>query len=172
MTTQEVTKMATQTTPVHSRSDAEAIAFLGEVCAIRLTSGQTGGAVGVIEHLLPHGLATPLHLHAREHELFYVLEGQITVWTDGERNEATTGDVVWLPRGGAHAFRVDSERARVLGLSVPGGHEQFFRLAGEPAGEFDLAAVGTVPPDMDRMAAAAAAADVEILGPPPFEIDV
>lgn len=43
---------------------------------------------------------------------------------------------------------------------------------GEPAGEFDLGAVGTVPPDMDRMAAAAAAADVEILGPPPFETDV
>jgi hypothetical protein len=60
----------------------------------------------------------------------------------------------------------------VLGLSVPGGHEQFFRLAGEPAGEFDLTAAGTVPPDMDRMAAAAAATDVEILGPPPFETGV
>lgn len=164
--------MTTQTTPVHSRSDAEAIAFLGEVCAIRLTSEQTGGAVAVIEHLLPHGTATPLHLQAREHELFYVLEGQITVWTDGERNEATAGDVVWLARGSAHAIRVDSERARVLGLSVPGGHERFFRLAGEPAGEFNLDAGATVPPDMDRMAAAAAAADVEILGPPPFETAV
>jgi quercetin dioxygenase-like cupin family protein len=164
--------MATQTTPVHSRSDAEAIAFLGEVCAIRLTSEQTGGAVAVMEHLLPHGMATPLHLQAHEDELFYVLDGQITVWMDDERTEATVGDVVWLPRGRAHAFRVDSEHARVLGLSVPGGHEQFFRLAGEPASGFDLAAVGTVPPDMERMAAAAAAAGVEILGPPPFETDV
>ena len=163
--------MTTQTTPVHSRSDAEAIAFLGEVCAIRLTSEQTGGAVGVLEHLLPHGMATPLHVQSREDELFYVLEGQITVWMDGERSDATAGDVVWLPRGRAHAFRVDSERARLLGLSVPGGHEKFFRLAGEPASEFDLAAVATVPPDMARMAAAADAADVEILGPPPFEGD-
>jgi hypothetical protein len=55
---------------------------------------------------------------------------------------------------------------------VPGGHERFFRLAGEPAGEFDLAAVATIPPDMGRMAAAAAAADVAILGPPPFETDI
>jgi quercetin dioxygenase-like cupin family protein len=145
---------------------------LGEVCAIRLASEQTRGAVAVIEHLLPRGLATPLHVQAREDELFYVLEGQITVWMDGERTEATAGDVVWLPRGQAHAFRVDSDRARVLGLSLPGGHEQFFRLGGEPAAEFDLAAGGTVPPDVDRMAAAAAAADVEILGPPPFETDV
>jgi quercetin dioxygenase-like cupin family protein len=164
--------MPTQTTPVHSRSDAEAIAFLGEVCAIRLTSDQTDGAVAVLEHPLPHGMATPLHVQAREDELFYVLEGQITVWMDGERTEATAGDVVWLPRGRAHAFRVDSERARLLGLSVPGGHEKFFRLAGEPASEFDLAAVATVPPDIERMGAAAAAADVEILGPPPFENDV
>jgi hypothetical protein len=44
--------------------------------------------------------------------------------------------------------------------------------ARRPAGEFDLAGVGTVPPDMARMAAAAAATDVEIFGPPPFETDV
>src|SRR5690242_21583083 len=106
--------MATQTTPVHSGSDAEAIAFLGEVCAIRLTSEQTDGTVAVIEHLLPHGMATPLHLQAREHELFYVREGQITVWMDGERTQAAAGDIDWLPRNQAHAFRVDSERARVL----------------------------------------------------------
>src|SRR5690349_12560060 len=120
--------MPTQTTPVHSRSDAEAIAFLGEVCAIRLTTEQTDGALAVIEHLLPQGMATPLHLQAREDELFYVLEGQISVWLDSRRYEATIGDVVWLPRGQEHAFRVDSEQARLLGLSVPGGHERFFRL--------------------------------------------
>lgn len=142
------------------------------MCAIRLTSEQTGGGVAVIEHLLPQGMATPLHRQARDGELFYVLEGQITVWMDGERTEATADDVVWLPSGHAHAFRVDSERARVLGLSVPGGHEQFFRLAGEPAGELDLAAVGSATPDMDQMATAAAAADVKILGPPPFETGV
>jgi hypothetical protein len=60
----------------------------------------------------------------------------------------------------------------VLGLSVPGGHERFFRLAGEPAAEFDLDAVGSVLPDMDRMAAAASAAGVEILGAPPFDADI
>jgi quercetin dioxygenase-like cupin family protein len=164
--------MATHTTPIHSRTDAEAIALLGEVCAIRLTSEQTGGAVAVMEHLLRRGMATPLHVQACEDELFHVLEGQITVWMDGERNDATAGDVVWLPRDRAHAFRVDSGHARMLGLSVPGGHEKFFRLAGDPAGELDLGADGTVLPDMDRMAAAAAAAHVEILGPPPFETDV
>ena len=47
-----------------------------------------------------------------------------------------------------------------------------FRLAGEPAARFDLDAVASAPPDMQRMATAAAAASVEILGPPPFETDL
>ncbi len=164
--------MATQTTPIHARSDAEAVSFLGEVLAIRLESEKTSGAVAVIEHLLRRGTATPLHVQPREDELFYVIEGQITVWMDGELSEATAGDLVWVQRGRAHAFRVDSERARVLGLSVPGGHEKFFRLAGEPATDFDLDAVGSSPPDMERMGQAAASTGVEILGPPPFEMDL
>jgi hypothetical protein len=56
-----------------------------------------------------------------------------------------------------------------VGLSLPGGHEQFFRLAGEPASAFDLSAVGATEPNLDRMASAAAQARVEILGPPPFD---
>lgn len=164
--------MTTYTSPVRSRSDAEAIAFLGGVVAIRLTRDQTDGTVTVMENLLPRGMATPLHVHAHEHEVFYVIDGQITVWMDDEHTRATAGDLVWLPRGKAHAFHVDSDRACVLGLSVPGGYEQFFRLAGEPAAEFNLDAVGSVPPDMDRIAAAAAAAGVEILGPPPFDTNI
>ena len=161
--------MPIQTTPVHTRADAETIAFLGEVLAVRLTSEQTNGDVGVLEHLLPAGTATPLHVQPHEGELFYVIDGRITVWLDGELTQAERGDVVWLPRGCAHAFRVDSEQAHVVGLSLPGGHERFFRLAGEPVSVFDLSAAGAAEPDLDRMASAAAQAGVEILGPPPFD---
>ncbi len=161
--------MPTATAPVQARADAETIAFLGEVLAIRATSEQTGGAVAVIEHLLPRGTATPLHVQPAEDELFYVIHGRISVWLEGEVSVAGAGDVVWLPRGAKHAFRVDSEQAHLLALSVPGGHERFFRLAGEPAAAFDLAAVGAQPPNLERMGAAAAQAGVEILGPPPFD---
>ena len=163
--------MTTTTTPVHRVSDSETLTFLGEVLALRLTSEQTAGAIGVMEHLMPRGLATPLHVQPNEDELFYVLEGRLTVWFDGACTAAETGEIVWLPRGCPHAFRVDSEQARVLALSVPGGHEQFFRLAGEPAASFDLSAVPTVPPDLERMAEAAGRTGVEILGPPPFDAD-
>ena len=97
-----------------------------------------------------------------------MLDGRLTVYLDGEYSEAVTGDVVWLPRGVPHAFRVDSEQARILALSVPGIHEQFFRAAGEPIEAFDLALAATPePPDFGKLAAAAAEAGFELLGPPP-----
>jgi hypothetical protein len=58
-------------------------------------------------------------------------------------------------------FRADSETAHVLTLSTPGGHEEFFRTAGDPVG------TPPGPPDFARMSAAAAAG-FAILGPPPF----
>jgi quercetin dioxygenase-like cupin family protein len=76
--------MPIQTTPVHTRADAETIAFLGEVLAVRLTSEQTNGEVGVLVHLLPAGTAAPMHVQPHESELFYVIDGRITVWLDGE----------------------------------------------------------------------------------------
>jgi quercetin dioxygenase-like cupin family protein len=159
----------THAAPIHRLEEAETLAFVGEVLAIRLTSEQTGGVVAAMEHLLSRGTATPLHVHAGEAELLHVIEGELTVWQEGALSHAAAGDLVWLPAGAPHAFRVDSERARVLALSLPGGHERYFRLAGDPAATLDLAAVGTQPPDTTRMAAAAAEAGVEILGPPPFE---
>lgn len=149
---------------------AETFAFMGEVVAVRLPAERTGGAVSVLEHLAPHGLATPLHVQPNEDEAFYLLEGRITVYLDGELFEAGAGEVVYLPRGVPHAFRVDSEQARIIALSVPGHHEQFFRLAGDPVDVFDLAEAATPePPDFGRLAAAAAESGFELLGPPPFE---
>jgi len=149
---------------------ADTFAFMGEVVAVRIAAEQTGGAVSMLEHLAPRGLATPLHVQPAEDEAFYVLEGRITVYLDGALSEAAAGDVVWLPRGVPHAFRVDSEHARIVALSVPGHHERFFRLAGEPVDAFDLAAATPQAPDFGRLAAAAEAAGFELLGPPPFDL--
>jgi quercetin dioxygenase-like cupin family protein len=141
----------------------DTFAFMGETVRILVAADRTDGAVAMLEHLAPRGMATPLHVQPNEDEAFYVLEGRISLYLDGDRSEAGAGEVVWIPRGVPHAFRVDSEQARIIALSVPGNHERFFRLAGDPV---DAPAQA---PDFGRMAAAAAEAGFEILGPPPFD---
>jgi quercetin dioxygenase-like cupin family protein len=152
---------------VRAAADAELIAFLGGVIAIRLTGEDTGGALAVTDQLLPGGLATPLHAQPGDDETFLVLEGAITLVADGRPLRLERGDVGHVPRGVAHAFRVETPRARVLALHAPAGHERFFRKAGEATESTELPPAPAGPPDMGRMLAAAAAAGVEMLGPPP-----
>ena len=138
---------------------------MGEVITIRLDGRDTAGALAVIEHEMPLGLATPLHVHRNEDEALLVRDGVLTVQLAGRNFVATRGDVVWLPRGIPHAFRVASDTASVVALATPAGHEAFFRAAGDPVD------VPTSPPDLERIGRAAALAGFEILGPPPFDED-
>jgi quercetin dioxygenase-like cupin family protein len=149
------------TSPVSSR--LERLTFMGEAITIRLDASDTAGALAVIEHDMPLGLATPLHVHPNEDETLLVRDGVLTVQLAGRNFGATRGDVVWLPRGVPHAFRVDSDTASVLALATPAGHEAFFRAAG------DAVDAPEGPPDLERIARAAAHAGFEILGPPPFD---
>src|SRR5918993_5698517 len=103
----------------------------GEVeILVRASAAATGGAFSVFEEHDP--VDTPMHVHAHEDELFYVLEGR-HVFTVGEReHRAGPGDLVFAPRGVPHAQRRVIPRAgRVLVLCSPAGFEGFFRELAE-----------------------------------------
>jgi mannose-6-phosphate isomerase-like protein (cupin superfamily) len=111
------------------------------------------------------GGAPPLHVHHREDETFYVLEGKISVLVGEERFEAGPGDFVFGPRGVPHAFLVRSERAKFLVTFTPAGIERFFAdvavpVAGKPAPD-------PVAPDVDAWTRRMADFEIEIVGPPP-----
>ena len=160
--------MLSTTNPIVSPlGDSEMISFLGGAIAVRVDGAQTAGAFALIDQLLPRGAATPLHVHPTQDETFYVISGAITVYRGGELAAASAGDLVALPRGIPHAFRVDSDEARLLDVTAPAGHERFFRLAGDPAEAFRLDPDGGAP-DFGRIEAAAAETELELLGPPPF----
>jgi quercetin dioxygenase-like cupin family protein len=128
----------------HVVTDAEPLWFLGTLVRMKLTSEQTGGRFGLWEAVLPRGAAPPLHSHP-EDETFYVLEGELTVWivapeaaadrawaeTGGRR--CAVGAAVFAPGGTPHAFRVESDTARVLFLSTPAGIDDWVRELAEPA---------------------------------------
>ncbi|HET6831832.1 MAG TPA: quercetin 2,3-dioxygenase [Solirubrobacterales bacterium] len=146
--------------------EGEALWFLGALTTIKASAETTGGTVAVTENLAPHGHGSPLHVHSREHEWFYVFEGELTFWVGGEVSVAAPGSLVFGPKGIPHTFTVSSELARFLLVAEPGGFEGFVRAAGEQAGARELPPPAAEPPDAEALARLAAGYGIEILGPP------
>ena len=148
------------------REEGQAVWFLGALLVVKAGAEGTGGAFGLIDHLLPVGWASPYHVHRKEEESFYVVEGEMAFYVGGERIEAGPGAFVYGPRGVPHGFAVEGEApARVLLLNTPAGFEGFPVEAGEPARELTLPPAA--PPDLERLARIAATYGIEILGPLP-----
>ena len=158
---------STQVTPIVAQpGEGEALWFLGVLATIKASAETTGGAVAVIEHLAPRGTGSPLHVHSREDEWFYVIDGELTIWVDGETIVAPAGSFVFGPKGIPHTFMVSSPEARFLLVVEPAGFEKFMRAAGEPAALLEIPPAATEPPDVAALSAAAAEFGIEITGPP------
>jgi quercetin dioxygenase-like cupin family protein len=153
---------------VRDPSAGEAIWLLGgEFLTVKVAGKETDDRLAVVEHRTRGGFATPLHAHPLEEETFYVLEGELSFVLEGREQRAAAGSLVLVPPGAPHAFRVEGEQARFLTVHTPAGHERFYRAAGEPAAERTLPP--PTEPDLQRVQEAAAAHNVELLGPPPWQ---
>ncbi len=108
------------------------------------TGSETGGAYTLTESMvLPNG-GPPPHVHHRDDEAFWVLEGELEVVVGEQAYTVPTGGYVHLPRGVPHRFvNAGSAPARFLTLIVPAGLEGFFRDVGVPYVE------GAEPPHED-----------------------
>ncbi len=125
------------------------------------TAEQTGGAFGLIEHVIAPGEESPWHVHHTEDESFYVVEGQMTILCGEQKVQAGPGTFVYGPREVPHGFRVEGDHpARVLLQCTPGGFERFVIEMSEPTPPKG-------PPDMERLMSVAAKYGNEILGPLP-----
>ena len=93
----------------------------------------TNGAFFLVEAMLAPGSEPPPHLHTREDELFYVLEGEFDVYVGKEAFKVETGECVFLPRFKPHAFVIRSPWLRVLALFSPAGLEEFLKATSVPA---------------------------------------
>ena len=146
--------------------EGEALWFLGTLATIKASGEDTGGRMAVVEHLSPRGSGSPLHVHRNEDESFYVLEGELTLWVDGQTIVAEAGSFVYGPRGVPHTFIVSSEEARFLLIAEPAGFDDFVRAVGEPAPQLVIPPPATEPPDIAALSALAAQHGIEVLGPP------
>lgn len=144
-----------------SSTDAHMVWFLGEQTWLRATSDQTEGTLGLVEHRLNPGFASPYHRHQREDESFYVIDGELRFVSDGVSQIVGAGGFVFLPRNIPHGFCVHGDQsARVLLLATPGTFEGFVADLSSPEPPAG-------PPDMDVLMETAARYGIDILGPLP-----
>jgi quercetin dioxygenase-like cupin family protein len=121
---------------IHHTAAAEGPVYWGPGDQIRfiLTGEQTGGALFLGEVSVPPGGGPPPHIHDREDETYYLLDGNLTVQVGGQTLQAASGDCIHLPRGIAHSFRNTGKgTARMLVTATPAGIEKFFEEAFYPA---------------------------------------
>jgi quercetin dioxygenase-like cupin family protein len=86
---------------------------------VKANADSTGGALAAWESTFPGGAASPLHVHHDAAEFFYVLDGQVSFYLDGQWFEAEPGAFVAIPRGARHGFRVSSVQTRILAMFSP-----------------------------------------------------
>jgi quercetin dioxygenase-like cupin family protein len=144
-----------------------AVWFLGALSQVRVSGEQTGGAFALRDNLARRGNASPVHVHDRDDETFFVLDGELRVIVGEDDHAAGPGTVAVLPRRLRHAYVVTSATARFLTLHTPGGFEQFAAEVGEPAQAPTLPPEPAGPPDPTALAQAAARHGITILAPPP-----
>jgi mannose-6-phosphate isomerase-like protein (cupin superfamily) len=109
----------------------ERLVFGDVTVLIRASAETTRGAFTVFEEVPPM-VDTPLHVHANEDEMFYVLEGEHIVRCGDDEFRLGPGGVVFLPRGIPHSQRrVVPGQGRLLVLTSPAGFEGFFRELAE-----------------------------------------
>jgi quercetin dioxygenase-like cupin family protein len=126
--------MANADKPFRVRADAGPTYWgPGDRYSFLATGEQTGGRYFAMVALVPPGGGPQPHIHHREQEAYYVLEGNLDITLGDERFRVAPGDFVHIPRGTVHAFHNAGETtARMLLLCVPSGLEKFFEEALEP----------------------------------------
>jgi quercetin dioxygenase-like cupin family protein len=139
--------------------------WFGGLAVIRATGADTGGQMTIVEMTEPPGTEAPLHVHHREDEAFFILEGSATLQVGDETLEVSAGDYAFGPRDIPHKYTVGDEGCRMLFICTPGGNfENIVREMSVPARSRTLPPPPDEEPDMERIAAIAEANGCELLG--------
>ena len=100
---------------------------------VKAASEHTGGTFFLSESTLAPGFAgPPPHRHRQLHDMFYVLEGTLTLLVGEREVKAAPGTFACVPPGAVHTFRNDSDApVRMLNFNTPGGWERYMRELAE-----------------------------------------
>lgn len=152
--------------PATDEPDARPVySVVGDRYVYLATGRETGGACFVFEASVPPGGGSPPHVHSREDELFYVVEGEFEFVVAGSPVRRVAGGSVFATRGIPHHFRnVGPGPGKLIITVTPAGLEDFFREFGT---ELDGPSSDPLPlseAEIGKLLAAAPKYGIEILG--------
>lgn len=140
--------------------------YNGFLMTFLATAEDTQGNFALIESVGRKGHAPPPHIHHREEESFYVLEGEMAITVGDRTVKATPGTFVVVPRDTVHSFTIESEQVRVLTLVTPAGMEGWFEEFSVPAPAMTLPPPAEISYDkIEKMLAAAPRFGIQFVMP-------
>jgi mannose-6-phosphate isomerase-like protein (cupin superfamily) len=148
---------------IRTLAKGRTVAVVGDVYRFLATGEDTNGKYALWEAIVPPGGGPPPHVHSREEEGFYILEGEIMLKVGEERIVVTAGMFANMPVGTLHSFKNESGKpARMLISVAPAGLEKMFFEVGQPVS----AGATTGPPptkeEIEKMFAVAPQYGIEI----------
>jgi quercetin dioxygenase-like cupin family protein len=147
--------------------DGRTIGVVGDVYRFLATGDETDGKYALIEALVPPGGGPPPHVHSREEEAFYILEGEITVSVGAERFVARPGTFANMPIGSQHSFKNETQKpAKMLITVAPAGLEKMFLEIGQPVAAGATSAPLPTKEDIEKLLAVAPKYGIELRLPP------
>jgi mannose-6-phosphate isomerase-like protein (cupin superfamily) len=103
----------------------------GDLDTIKAAADDTDGGLTFVETLVPAESGPPLHIHERESESIYVLEGEVRVVANGKDFTLGPGGFTHMPKGSLHKFENTlKEPSKILLIFLPSGIEGYFAELG------------------------------------------
>ena len=151
---------------IRKPNEGRTIAVVGDVYRFLATGDDTSGKYALWEAIVPPGGGPPPHVHSREEEGFYILDGEITFTVNGEKIVATAGMFANVPVGTPHSFKNESDRPAKMLISVaPAGLEQMFMEVGVPLTEGATTALPPTKEEVEKLLTVAPRYGIEIRVP-------
>jgi quercetin dioxygenase-like cupin family protein len=152
---------------VLAAGEGRSIWVIGDRYTILCGGNETGGAFAMMEAIVPPGHGPPPHIHSREDEAFYVVEGELLFHADGRSFTAYSGAWVTLAKGSLHFFKNASHKpARILIVVTPSGLENYFLEVGREAVAGETEPVAPTPEDIQKLVETAPKYGLDIRIPP------
>jgi len=142
----------------------EARWWFGQLAEIKATAADTGGQFTLVEVTCPPRYQGRRHVHHKEDEAFWLLEGDLNLEVGGHLIEMQAGDYAFGPRDIPHSYTTGDTGCRVLFILTPGGFEKLIMATSQPARARTVPPPSDEMPDIARLQAIVAEFGGEILG--------